>query len=94
MTTKVKGNGFIPINKTIDPYLIKSDLEYLQNQFVLNETFEYKILDTADFVIPPNEYNSIFIMTNFIRTEQNRQNCGKNSSNLKGWCPLENDFNK
>ena len=28
-----------------------------------------------DYVIPPNEYNSIFIMTNFIETIQTPGNC-------------------
>ncbi len=29
-----------------------------------------RIFDTTEYVIPPNEYNSIFVMTNFIETEQ------------------------
>ena len=97
MTTKVKGNGFIPINKTIDPHLMKSDLNYIEELLAINPYYEYKILDTADYVIPPNDYNSVFIMTNFIRTKQNRHKCeNKNETSEKmiNWCPLENDSNK
>jgi cation transporter protein len=35
------------------------------------------ILDNADFVIPPQENNALFIMTNFIRTDQQRKRCGE-----------------
>lgn len=28
-----------------------------------------------DYVVPPNEYNSIFIMTNFIETYQTQGTC-------------------
>ncbi|UJR33642.1 hypothetical protein I4U23_021075 [Adineta vaga] len=34
-------------------------------------------LDNADFVIPPQENNAIFIMTNFIRTDQQPKRCGE-----------------
>jgi hypothetical protein len=86
VTTKVKGYGYVPINKTAEPDLIKLDLN-----------FEYKVLDTTDYVIPPFDYNSLFIMTNFIRTEQNRHTCGKKSEkSMKTieWCPPENDSTK
>ncbi|CAF3285910.1 unnamed protein product [Rotaria socialis] len=32
-------------------------------------------LDNADFIIPPQENNALFIMTNFIRTDQQRKRC-------------------
>jgi len=83
VTTKVKGHGYVPISKTVEPYSIKTDLN-----------FEYKVLDTTDYVIPPFDYNSLFIMTNFIRTEQNRHTCDKKSETSMRkieWCPLEND---
>ena len=42
------------------------------------------MLDTADYVVPPNEFNSIFIMTNFIKTEQMRSECEEvNLSKMK-----------
>ncbi len=34
-------------------------------------------LDNADFVIPPQENNALFIMTNYIRTDQQRKRCGE-----------------
>ena len=94
MTTKVKGYGYIPINKTIDPRLMKSDLNYIEKLFAINSTYEYKILDTADYVIPPFDYNSVFIMTNYLRTNQNRHKCENKNETFKKlteWCPLEND---
>jgi len=33
------------------------------------------ILDNADFIIPPQENNALFIMTNFIQTDQQRALC-------------------
>lgn len=35
----------------------------------------YRIFDTPDYVIPPNEYNSVFIMTNYIDTIQKQGFC-------------------
>lgn len=34
-------------------------------------------LDNADFIIPPQENNALFIMTNFIRTDQQRKRCAE-----------------
>jgi hypothetical protein len=68
VTTKVKGQGFVPINTYRDKSLNKSDPFYYEKLFTLNPKVNYKILDTADYIIPPNEYNSVFIMTNFIET--------------------------
>ena len=34
-------------------------------------------LDNADYVIPPQENNALFIMTNFIGTDQKRTRCGE-----------------
>ena len=34
-------------------------------------------LDNADFIIPPQENNALFIMTNFISTDQKRARCGE-----------------
>ncbi|CAF1079509.1 unnamed protein product [Rotaria sordida] len=34
-------------------------------------------LDNADFIIPPQENNALFIMTNFISTDQERTFCGE-----------------
>lgn len=70
VTTKVKGQGFVPVNKMLDRKANRSDPNYYKQLFTIKPDVEYKILDTADYVIPPNEYNSIFVMTNFIRTDQ------------------------
>ena len=75
VTTKVKGQGFVPINKLRDKSLNKSDPLYYEKLFSLNPNVSYKILDTADYIIPPNEYNSIFVMTNFIKTIQTQGYC-------------------
>lgn len=63
VTTKVKGQGYVPLNKSIDMKLIKSDKRYLEKQYELDPKVEYKILDTADYVIPPSEvfnFNKIY----------------------------------
>jgi hypothetical protein len=66
--TKVKGDGFFPIDAREN--LSKSDPEYYKKLFDFNPSFKYRIIDPGDYVIPPNEYNSLFIMTKFIKTEQ------------------------
>jgi hypothetical protein len=64
VTSKVKGFGILPItNITKDSYVITF------NDGIMKPNL-YKILDTADYIIPPNEFNSIFVMTNLIKTEQ------------------------
>lgn len=75
VTTKVKGLGYVPINQTFNRKKNHSDPNYYQNLFALNPDVQYKIFDTADYIIPPNEYNSIFIMTNFIETQQSQGFC-------------------
>ncbi|CAF4368674.1 unnamed protein product, partial [Rotaria sp. Silwood2] len=39
-------------------------------------------IDGADYIIPPSENNAIFIMTNFIQTDQKRSTCAE-SKKLK-----------
>ncbi|CAF2712796.1 unnamed protein product [Rotaria sp. Silwood2] len=41
------------------------------------------IMDVADYVIPPSENNAIFVMTNFVQTNQRRSICSES------WCPPE-----
>lgn len=36
-----------------------------------------RIYDTVEYVIPPNEPECIFVMTNFIRTTQNVGTCAE-----------------
>lgn len=37
----------------------------------------------ADYVIPPNQYNSVFVMTNFVRTDQTPSICDEVMNNLQ-----------
>lgn len=59
-----------------DPSLISSVTLKVKGigTFGQNETIT---LDNADFVVPPQENNALFIMTNFIRTDQQRQRCAE-----------------
>lgn len=41
----------------------------------LSKGAKYRVFDTSDYIIPANEYNSIFIMTNFIETIQSPGLC-------------------
>ena len=101
VTTKVKGQGFVPIKTKMSKFNKTHSLDYLKGLFTLKPDVNYKILDTAgsfiflkknfknflmpfffsnfythkDYIIPPSEYNSIFIMTNFIETEQSKGVC-------------------
>ena len=43
-------------------------------------------LDNADFVIPPQENNALFIMTNYIRTDQQRKRCEEGSDIRDAHC--------
>jgi P2X purinoceptor 4 len=64
VTTKVKGFGVLPIkNLTIDEHVVALNDGTLPPNL-------YTIFDTADYIIPPNEFNSIFVMTNFVQTVQ------------------------
>ncbi|CAF1033081.1 unnamed protein product [Rotaria sordida] len=36
------------------------------------------IMDVADYVIPPSENNGMFVMTNFVRTNQRQSTCAEN----------------
>jgi hypothetical protein len=71
----VKGQGFVPVNATIDKTLNQKDPDFFDKMMELRMDKQYKILDTADYIIPPNEYNSIFIMTNYIQTVQTQGMC-------------------
>lgn len=70
VTSKVKGQGFVPLNTMHNRSANQSDPNYYHDLFMLKQGVDYQIMDTADYIIPPNEYNSMFIMTNFIKTEQ------------------------
>lgn len=75
VTTKVKGQGYVPVNRTLNRHDIVDEIEYYERLFALHPNISYHMLDTADYVIPPNEYNSVFIMSNFLKTDQIRGSC-------------------
>ncbi|CAF0789924.1 unnamed protein product [Rotaria sordida] len=53
------------------------------------------IIDGADYIIPPSENNAIFIMTNFIQTDQIRSTCVENIKLKEARCKHDKDcFNK
>jgi ATP P2X receptor len=62
-TTKVKGTG---------------TLHYDDNDKLLfNSNDAIHVFDTSEFVIPANEYEATFLMTNFIKTHQTIGKCGE-----------------
>ncbi|CAF1057371.1 unnamed protein product [Brachionus calyciflorus] len=91
VTTKVKGQGFVPINRSINRKGNFADPDYFTDFFTLKKDINYKLLDTADYVIPPSEYNSIFIMTNFIKTEQKQSICDEEYWKYKAICNTDED---
>lgn len=75
VTTKVKGQGFIPLNSSIDQKKLEQGSNFFDKLYLLKSDLDYQMIDTADYVIPPNEYNSIFIMTKFLKTKQQQGKC-------------------
>ncbi|RNA03742.1 P2X purinoceptor 4, partial [Brachionus plicatilis] len=68
VTSKVKGLGYVKYPdrlRTLDP------------EFLHRSQFNYRIFDTADYIVPPNEYNSVFLMTNFVETIQTQSLCSE-----------------
>lgn len=63
------------MNLTLDRSDVIDELPFYENLFALHPNIDYYMLDTADYIIPPNEYNSVFIMTNFLKTDQIRGSC-------------------
>ena len=47
VTTKVKGQGFVPINAKLPKFNRTHPLEYFRELFTLRQNVNYKILDTA-----------------------------------------------
>ena len=45
VTTKVKGQGFVPINSTY--FYDKNDSMYFENKYGLDKNKKYKVYDTA-----------------------------------------------
>jgi hypothetical protein len=80
VTTKVKGLGFLVKGSSHEELLKITHEEYdvfdvINERLPVNSSKSFRIFDTSDYIIPPNEYNSIFIMTNFIETHQTAGIC-------------------
>ncbi|CAF0888182.1 unnamed protein product [Rotaria sp. Silwood1] len=53
------------------------------------------IIDGADYIIPPSENNAIFIMSNFVQTDQTRTKCAENIKVKEAICHNDSQcFNK
>lgn len=66
ITTQMNGFEYRHENGTL---LSETEQELIQ------KSQKFSVLDTTEFVKPPLNYNSIFIMTNFIKTEQKQGTC-------------------
>ncbi|CAF1268162.1 unnamed protein product [Rotaria magnacalcarata] len=53
-----------------------------------NESFAF---DGSDYIVPPSENNAIFIMTNFIQTDQVRSKCGESPTVSEAICIKHSD---
>ncbi|CAF0888143.1 unnamed protein product [Rotaria sp. Silwood1] len=63
--------------------------------YVHTQEDETIIIDVADYIIPPSENNAIFIMTNFIQTDQTRTKCAEMIKLKEAICKSDTDcFNK
>ncbi|CAF1268743.1 unnamed protein product [Adineta ricciae] len=52
------------------------------------------VFDGTDYIIPPSENNAIFIMTNFIETEQSRSTCVESPAVPLAFCKKDSDCQK
>ncbi|CAF1190261.1 unnamed protein product [Rotaria sordida] len=53
------------------------------NQTGQNQTL---VIDGADYIVPPQENNALFLMTNFIRTDQEHKRCSESPDESKSSC--------
>lgn len=83
-TTEVRGQGYVPLKKVFNN--IKKEFE---NDFHPN--YVYELIDSSDFLTSPNEFNSIFIMTNFVKTEQTLGYCGEETDKNNAICNSDLD---
>ncbi|CAF0928527.1 unnamed protein product [Brachionus calyciflorus] len=87
VTTKVKGLGY---TYTDDG---DKEIRYLNGKLRIktNTIDDYRVFDTADYVIPPSEYNSIFVMTNFVETRQSQDLCDEDYTKVDCLCEQDED---
>lgn len=86
VSTKVKGLGYI-----VNSLSNKSTGYYLDGKVLASVENNLELFDPADYVIPASEYNSIFIMTNFIKTQQSRGFCEEDYRCEKCMCKKDTD---
>ncbi|CAF0749307.1 unnamed protein product [Rotaria sordida] len=53
------------------------------NQTGPNQTL---VIDGADYIVPPQENNALFLMTNFIRTDQEHRRCAESPDEKESAC--------
>ncbi|CAF1106408.1 unnamed protein product [Rotaria sp. Silwood1] len=53
------------------------------NQTGPNQTL---VIDGADYIVPPQENNALFLMTNFIRTDQEHKRCAESPDEKESAC--------
>lgn len=98
VTTKVKGLGYVSTTNQPSNQPNLTDPFFYENLNKIDPNLEYRIFDTADYVIPAQEYNSIFIMTNFIEIEQEHKDCEVTSKACpkyaRAWFPEEDSEKK
>ncbi len=90
ISTKVKGQGYVLLNKSFD---LKLNFNSYQNLMKINENknLTYKIIDVVDYIIPAHEKDSIFILTNFIETIQTQGFCEEAMNKKKAICLTDLD---
>jgi hypothetical protein len=59
ISTKVKGQGFLPINQSLD---FKYNRDSYKNILTLKPNVSYKVIDSADYIIPANELSCKYIL--------------------------------
>ncbi|CAF2972340.1 unnamed protein product [Rotaria sp. Silwood2] len=59
--------------------------------YVLTSENQTMIIDGADYIIPPSENNAIFIMTNFVQTDQTRSKCAESKQVKSSICTNDSD---
>ena len=109
MTTKVKGLGYTvksanPSNSSYMEYEISAEKirifdvntfkSTISHGFEINFLFCFNF-KPADYVVPAAEYNSIFIMTNYIETKQEQGVCEEVNKGIVFWligCKLNSVF--
>jgi hypothetical protein len=62
VTTKVKGQGFVPVHRQFESNVNKSDPNYYDRLFMLDPNITYKILDTAGISFQTKTERKTFLL--------------------------------